>query len=491
MNLLLLLAVKGSPMTTRDDMDIVRGLLESWETAARAGDGPVLVQPPMSRLAEDLGIHKLISAGGLTGSRLKDFLETYLAASHGIPHPHGMGHQVACPHPSSVLGGFVDVFTNNPMAIYEMGPAAATVEYAVINWMLAKVGWRPRPWPDRPVEKDADGKQYGGGVLTHGGSLAQLTALAAARAHADPDAWENGVSPEMVVVSPPDAHYSVSRALGILGIGQKALVSAPCDECGRILPQKLDSLLEDLKGQGRRIMAVTANAGCTAAGLHDDFHAIADVCERHGVWLHVDGAHGASALLSPRLRHLLDGVERADSLIWDAHKMMRTPGLCAAVLFRDGRHLDGAFRQQASYLFHEKEQTGFDAIAHTVECTKAGLGVKFFFGLAAEGEEGLARYVEGRYALGAEVARLIAARPEYELAVEPQANIVCFRLKGLDDEAHLELRNRVLADGRYYITTTVFAGRRWLRLAIMNPETELRHVEGLLNLLPDLAKNDT
>ncbi len=478
-------------MTTRDDMDIVRSRLASWEEAARSGEGPVLVQPPMSRLAEDLDICELISAGGLAGKRLDVFLETYLAASHRIPHPHGMGHQVACPHPSAILGGYVDVFTNNPMAIYEMGPAAATVEYAIINWMLEKVGWNPRPWPDRAAGEGVQREECGGGVLTHGGSLAQLTALAAARAHADPEAWERGASPDLVVVSPPDAHYSVSRALGILGIGQKALVPAPCDECGRILPRELDRLLKDLKGQGRRIMAVTANAGCTAAGLYDDFPAVADICERHQVWLHVDGAHGASALLSSRLRPLLDGVERADSLIWDAHKMMRTPGLCAAVLFRDGRHLDGAFQQQASYLFHEKEQAGFDAIAHTVECTKAGLGVKFFFGLAAEGEGGLARYVEGCYALGAEVAQLIAARPEYELAVEPQANIVCFRLKELDDEAHLNLRNRVLADGRYYITTTAFAGRRWLRLALMNPETELRHVEGLLNLLPELAKNDT
>ncbi len=477
-------------MTTRNDMDIVRSRLEAWEEEARAGRGPVLVQPPMSRLAGDLDLDGLIAAGGLTGGRLEAFLETYLAASHRIPHPRGMGHQVACPHPSAILGGYVDVFTNNPMAIYEMGPAAATVEYAVVNWMLEKVGWKPRPWPDRRGE-DGRGEGCGGGVLTHGGSLAQLTALAAARAHADPDAWEKGVSPDLVVVSPPDAHYSVSRALGILGVGQKALVAAPCDDCGRILPEELDRLLDDLKGQGRRIMAVTANAGCTAAGLYDDFHAVADVCERHGAWLHVDGAHGASALLSPRLRRLLDGVERADSLIWDAHKMMRTPGLCAAVLFRDGRRLDGAFRQQASYLFHEKEQAGFDAIAHTVECTKAGLGVRFFFGLAAEGEEGLARYVEGRYALGAEAARLIASRPEYELAVEPQANIVCFRLKGLDDAGHLELRDRLLADGRYYITTTAFAGRRWLRLAIMNSETERRHVEGLLNLLPELAKNDT
>ncbi len=465
----------------------VSAALSEYVARGEMGDMPVVEQPAMAELAERLDLEALIGQGGLSGARLERFLADYLAASHHIQHPASMGHQVSVPHPAAILGGLVDVATNNPMAIYEMGPAAATVEFAVINWMLRKVGWQPHPWPGRG---DPD-SPHGAGVLTHGGSLAQLTALAAARAQACPEAWQEGVDPALAVVAPPDAHYSIARALGILGLGQRALIPAPCDELGRIAPEGLDATLKELEGQGRKIMAVTANAGCTAAGLYDDFSAIADVCEAHGVWLHVDGAHGASALLSPRYRHLLAGVERAHSLIWDAHKMMRAPGLCAAVLVRDHAWLDHAFQQKASYLFHDKEQTGFDAISRTIECTKAGIGTKFFFALAADGEQGMADYVESRYDLGREAARVIAGHPAFELACPPQANIVCFRIRGTSDAGQLRLRKALLATGKVYVTTTEFAGSRWLRLALMNPATTLADIEAMLALLLDVAKNDS
>ncbi len=474
-------------MNFSDDMKRAASALQAWIERAESREDSVLMQPRMAALARDLKLDELMREGGLTGARLSAFLETCLEASHRIQHPASMGHQVSCPHPASFIGGLMDVMTNNPMAIYEMGPAAATVEFAVVNWLLRKAGWEPHPWPGAGRKDEA----HAAGVLTHGGSLAQLTALAAARAHADPEAWENGNDPALTVIAPPDAHYSISRAMGILGLGQKALSPAPCDALGRVRPDALDSQIRRLKAEGRRIMAVTANAGCTAAGLYDDFNAIADVCEAHDLWLHIDGAHGAAAFITSRYRHLMDGAEHARSLVWDAHKMLRAPGLCAAVLMRDHRDLDHAFQQKASYLFHDKEQIGFDAISRTVECTKAGIGLKFFTGLAGQGEAALAAYVESRFDLGARAAKMISAHPDFELAVEPQANIVCFALRGLDDHGHLELRKKLLATGRAYITTTEFAGRRWLRLVFMNPETTLGDVEEALALLLELAKNET
>ena len=470
-------------MAYHDDLARVQQALDGHLREGLERRAPVVRQPPMARLARELGIDGLIREGGLTGQRLTEFLDVYLANAVHIQHPANMGHQVACPHPSGVLGGLIDAFTNNPMAIYEMGPSAATVEYALINWMLEKAGWRPAPWPG----EEATAGGFGAGVLTHGGSLAQLTALAAARAHADPGAWERGVDPHLVVIAPDDAHYSVSRALGVLGMGQKALLPAPCADDGRIVPDKLDALIRQTRASGKKIMAVVANAGCTAAGLYDDLETIGDLCAAQDVWLHVDGAHGASALLSKRHGHLMKGVWKASSLIWDAHKMMRTPGLCAAVLFPDHRHIDHAFSQQASYLFHDKEQTGFDAITRTIECTKAGIGLKFFMGLAAQGEAGLAQYVDDCFALGRRAAELIASHPDFELAIAPQANIVCFRLKGLSDDAQLQLRKKLLAGGQSYVTTTMFAARRWLRFTFMNPATTLEDVKDTLNRLQELA----
>lgn len=468
-------------MTYRDDLNLTSDALDQYLDDIQHRKMPVLIQAAMAGLADALDINRLISEGGLHGSRLQAFLAIYLDNATHIQHPASMGHQVASPHPSGVIGGLIDVFTNNPMAIYEMGPSAATVEYAMVNWMLQKTGWTPMPLPGQGHR--AEQGSYGAGVLTHGGSLAQLTALLAARSHADKNIWAEGNNPDLVVIAPREAHYSLSRALGILGMGQNALVPADCGPDGLIIPHKLQQTIREVQNSGRTIMAVAANAGCTAAGLYDDLDAIGDICIAHGLWLHVDGAHGASALLSDKYRHRLNGLEKATSLIWDAHKMMRTPGLCAGVLFRDHRHLDQAFTQEASYLFHDKDQAGFDAISRTIECTKAGLGLRFFMVLAAEGEQGIGDYVESRYDLAIETADLITGHARFELAVQPQANIVCFRFKDLSDSQHLELRKKLLASGESYITTTAFNGRRWLRMTFMNPLTAMVDVQHTLDML--------
>jgi L-2,4-diaminobutyrate decarboxylase len=356
-----------------------------------------------------------------------------------------------------------------------MGPAAATLEFVVLRWMLGKVGWAAPPLPPgRPVPG-----VHAAGVLTHGGSLANLTALLAARGRAAPESFRDGVPRDLVLVAPKAAHYSIARAAGILGLGGAAVVHAPADSDGRLVPDELPALLRCLKDQGKRVMAVVASACSTAVGLYDPLRELGRCCGEHGLWLHVDGAHGASALLSATLRARLDGVELADSLVWDAHKMLRAPTLCAAVLVRDGRDLDRAFQQEASYLLHEKDEPGFDFMSRTVECTKAGLGLRVFASLAAEGEGATARAVERQVALAVEIAARLRREPGVELAVAPESNIVCFRYAG-SDALQLELRRRLLEGGRFYVSSTEFRGQRWLRLALMSPATEMATIEALL-----------
>jgi len=193
----------------------------------------------------------------------------------------------------------------------------------------------------------------------------------------------------------------------------------------------------------------------------------------------VDGAHGASALLSEKHRHLLRGVEKADSMVWDAHKLMRTPTLCAAVLVRDARTLDGAFEQEASYLFHAKEQPGVDFIHRTVECTKAGLGLRFFAVLAAMGEKGLAAYVDRQAELAREAHAWISALPDFTCPAEPQSNILCFRVEG-DDGTQIAVRDALIADGTFHLSTAVVGGRRHLRAAFMNPVTTMEDVRRMI-----------
>ena len=184
----------------------------------------------------------------------------------------------------------------------------------------------------------------------------------------------------------------------MLGLGERAVVDLDVDDCERIVPESLGDAVERARADGRRPMALVAASCATSTGLHDDLHAIGTFCRERGIWLHVDAAHGASALLSPAHRHLLRGIEHADSVVSDAHKMLRTSSLAAAVLLRDAARLDAAFRQSAAYLIYEDDDAdGPDLLGRQVECTKAPLGMKIFMNLAFRGEEGIAGYVAEQY----------------------------------------------------------------------------------------------
>ncbi|HUJ74511.1 MAG TPA: aminotransferase class V-fold PLP-dependent enzyme, partial [bacterium] len=327
---------------------------------------------------------------------------------------------------------------------------------------------------------------YGGGVLTHGGSLANLTALLAARGRAAPRAWSDGAPADLALLAAAESHYSIARAAGIMGMGRAARYDLPVDAKGRIVPDSLPGVFRRVQEDGRRPLALVANACSTAVGMYDPLEEIGHACRERGIWLHVDGAHGASALVSPALRRLAAGIELADSVVWDAHKLMRTPTLCAAVLVRDARTLDSAFEQEASYLFHDKDQPGFDFIHRTVECTKAALGLRFFAVLASLGEAGLASYVERQFALAQEAYRFISGQPGFECAVEPEANILCFRVEG-PDQLQLAIRSRLISRGSHYLSTAEFNGRRFLRITFMNPLTSMKDVALLVENVRELA----
>ncbi|MBM3985512.1 MAG: diaminobutyrate decarboxylase [Planctomycetes bacterium] len=456
--------------------DEVLALLTLYVQHSRAGEGPVLRQRPLSDVSEGLDLQRWIREGGMDAAALGRWLSAYLADTTRLHHPHYLGHQVAVPLFPTVLADMVHGTLNNGMAVYEMGAPAVAVELAVLDWMLAKVGWRG----------DAAGGRAGG-VLTHGGSLANLTALLAARAAVAPQSWEEGVPPDLCVLAPRSAHYSIARAVAILGLGSRALLPVETDPCGRMSGASLEEAFRHAATLGRRVMAVVAGAGSTAAGAYDPLEEVADTCARHRAWLHVDGAHGASALLSPALRGRLAGVERADSLVWDAHKLLGTSALCAAVLVRDVGQLLSAFRQQASYLVAEPHAQAPDLLGRTIECTKASLGLKLFLNLAVLGEDGLRRHVEALHERAREFHALAHARPALQTLAPPESNIVLFRHAASDDALQARLRAELVRRGDFYVTQADLDGRRWLRLVVMNPLTDAAAVERLFDQVEELA----
>jgi len=287
------------------------------------------------------------------------------------------------------------------------------------------------------------------------------------------------------------AHYSVARSISIMGLGKKNFVSVPTTESEVLKPEYLESKYRQAIDQEKNVMAVIANACATSTGLYDPVDEIGQFCNEHGLWYHVDGAHGASALLSEKERGLMKGLHRADSMIWDTHKMLRTTALCAAVLFKDARNLTNTFQQKGSYLFHDKEKPGFDLMPYTIECTKSGIGTKLFWVLAAEGEKGITKYVERQYDITKEFYRIISAESDFDCPYYPESNILCFRYNaGTDTNSfQLNIRNELVKSGEFYITSTEIRGIRYLRLTVINALTNVHHIEKLLLSIRKIADN--
>ena len=431
------------------NLDAFRDLLSAELSRAASRQGKVLVQKPIDAILREIDFEGAVARGG---ADLPGLARAILANSTRLRHPRYMAHQVAVPMIPSALADLLSGFTNNGMAIYEMGPAGTAIEKGIVRWMLAKVGW-----PE------------GDGVLVHGGSLGNLSALLAARAKTVPAAWGSGMPPGFVILASEIAHYSVERAAAILGLGADAVVRLPVDERLRIRPVALERAHRDETSAGRRVLAVVANAGATANGAYDPLREIGAFCRREGIWLHVDGCHGAAAILSERLRPLLEGIEQADSLAWDTHKMLATSTLCCAVLVRDASALAGTYAQDAPYLFGE-ERPGEDLSKKTFECTKALLGLKLFFNLATTGEAGMAAHVERLHDLARRVHASLSARKGFECFAPPESNIVLFRF-GRDSALQDRIRDRLVREGEFFISRVTIRGETWLRLVLMNPAT--------------------
>jgi L-2,4-diaminobutyrate decarboxylase len=242
-------------------------------------------------------------------------------------------------------------------------------------------------------------------------------------------------------------------------------------------------------------MAVVATAGTTATGSFDDLETIGALCDARGIWLHVDGAHGASALLSLTHRHRLAGLGRARSIAWDPHKMMLMPLTASAVLVRHEADLEAAFSQAAPYLFHARAGRNWDQGLRSFACSRRIDALKVWVALQRYGAEGLGALYDHLCAGARSLHAIVAARPDFTALHEPASNILCFRYVGdgsLDDPAldtlNLRLRDEYNRSGAGWITTTVLGGRRVLRVTIMNPRTAVGDLQAVVDGLARLGK---
>ncbi len=333
-----------------------------------------------------------------------------------------------------------------------------------------------------------------GGALTSGATTANLMGLAAGRQwwgeEHGRDIGADGMAglPPVPVFSSGLIHTSATKALSMLGVGRASVQTFVRDEVGRIDLAALERALRDLGGAPAIIVG---NAGDVNAGEFDPLPALADMAEKHRAWLHVDGAFGLFARVSPRSAALAEGVERADSLIADGHKWLNVPYDCGFAFVRDLGLLAKVFTLTAAYLPSGEPEPTYGYL--TPESSQRARSLAVWAALRAWGRSGYREMVERHLDLAQRLAGLVDEAPDLERLAEVPLNIVCFRYRppGVPerelDAVNARLGEDVLADGRVYVGTTRFGGKVAFRPAIVNWRTREPDVDLFVDVLRELG----
>jgi aromatic-L-amino-acid/L-tryptophan decarboxylase len=367
---------------------------------------------------------------------------------------------------------------------YRLGPGAAEIELHLTRWLAERFGL----------------PEGAGGMILTGGAMANFVALKCARdERLGIDVRERGVreQPPVALYASAEAHVVIRRATDMLGLGAAAVRPIAIDDRQRMRVDELEAAIERDRAAGVRPLAICATAGTTTTGSIDPLPAIADVAQRHDLWLHVDAAYGGAVVLSDELRGLLDGVERADSLAVDPHKWLYTSQSAGCVLLRDFGALSRSFHSDASYIWlDEAARHGVDFAMHGPQFSRGFAALKVWISLLAHGRAAYGRRIAHDVALISYLGELVDEHPEFELMCEPRLSICCFRYRpsGWDgseeqlDRLNERLMMEIMADGRVYCSNAVIDGRFGLRACIVNFRTEAEEVERLLAVASELGR---
>ncbi len=386
-----------------------------------------------------------------------------------------IGHQVPPPAPVAALSQLLTAVLNNGMGVYEMGMAGNAIERIVARLVARRMGF----------------DENASGFFTSGGALANLTALLTARA-ALTQVWELGPGEKLGVMVSEEAHYCVDRAARIMGFGDEGIIKIPVNDRFQMRTELLDDHFDLAESRGLRIICVIGSACSTSTGAFDDLQAVGAFCRRRSLWFHVDGAHGGAAVFSQKYRPLLRGIEAADSVVLDFHKMLLSPSPASVLIFRRDEDAYKTFAQKAQYLWADQNaREWYNSGKRTFECTKPMMVVGVYTLLRTYGEALYEQNVDTLFDLGSAFAALVRSRPlEFELALEPQCNIVCFRCVGAGDlnDLNNRIRERLLADGKFYIVQTFIRNAVYLRASIMNPLTTPTELNELLQEIARISQ---
>ncbi|WP_371615978.1 aspartate aminotransferase family protein [Streptomyces sp. NBC_00454] len=414
---------------------------------------------------------------------LDELEDVYLRDAVYFHHPRYLGH-LNCPVViPAVLGEAVLSAVNSSLDTWDQSIGGTLIERRLIDWTAGRIGLGP----------GADG------IFTSGGSQSNFHALLLARDEACRIVMKNStgelpkseVLPKLRIFTSEASHFSVKKSAAMLGLGYEAVIAVPVDRNRRMDTSVLALELENCAREGLFPMAVVATAGTTDFGSIDPLPEIARLAAEHSAWMHVDAAYGCGLLVSPTRRHLLDGIEHADSVTVDYHKSFFQPVSSSALLVRDRDTMKHA-TYHADYLNPRRmaQERIPNQVDKSIQTTRRFDALKLWMTLRVMGADGIGSLFDEVVDLAAAGWDLIDADPRFEVVVKPQISTLVFRYvpegevrADLVDEANLHARKALFASGEAVVAGTKVDGRQYLKFTLLNPQTTTADITAVLDLL--------
>jgi aromatic-L-amino-acid decarboxylase len=441
------------------------------EYLKNSGEYPVLPKIKPGELVDALP-HSAPEKGEAFETIMRDFERVVMPAVTHWNHPRFMAYFSCTGSTPAVLGEMLAAALNTNGIHWLTSPAVSELEQVTMGWL--------RQWLKLPDDYF--------GIIYDTASVSTMHAIAAAREMADPDARVNGSTPNLTLYTSEQSHSSIEKGAIAIGIGQKNVRKVPVDAEFRMRPDALKQMIEADVAAGRKPFCAIAAVGTTSSTSVDPVEAVVEIAEKHGMWVHIDAAYAGSAAILPECRHILNGVERAHSLVVNPHKWMLTPIDLSAFFTRRPDILRRAFSLLPEYL---RTKAGEDPRAVSLMDYGVPLGrrfrsLKFWFILRYFGREGVQALLRNHIRWAQELAQWVDDDPRFERVAPVPFSVVCFRLKG-DNERNKKLLDAVNATGRLFISHTELNGRYVLRVAIGNLGTSREDVKEAWRLITDVA----
>lgn len=413
-----------------------------------------------------------IPAKGQAPEKVVSFMQDQVYAfGYASEHPRFLGFIPSTASKLSWLGDIMTAAYNRHAGSYANFPTGYILEDQVLNWLCNKAGF----------SKNA------GGLFVSGGSMANLTALTIARdKFLKDDQWHLGTA-----YLSEQTHSSLAKGLHIIGISEKRIRKIPVDEDFRMDPYLLECAVKEDISRGLIPFVVVASAGTTNTGSIDPLLAISTICRHYNMWMHVDGAFGASILLCHQRRYLLKGIELADSLSWDAHKWLFQTYGCGMILVNDKDDMVRTFHSHPEYLKDLDAEEALNPWNLGIELTRPARGLKLWFTLQIMGSDAVSDAIHHGFLLAEYAESILRQHPEVEIISPAHMAVINFRFnpdlltESQKDQLNSRISHEILSSGYAGVFTTELKGKKVLRFCTIHPETTKEDILYIIRFMGD------